>query len=252
MAKQQNIQRQSTESTTLEGHAKATTAAVAAVSEVKIETPPLLRAVEENDPVALAALLSRPALSSSLDYMDIDNVNVRDTDGSGRTALHIAAAANAVSSITLLLEHGADPCAMDNHQRVPYFLAATKEARNAFRRYRALAPTQWDYECAHIPDALTDEMEALKKEKEKEKKKRAKERKKMAAAANAEKERAAAVAEEARVARLAKESACAMCGEPSGQAPFQRLQFQYCSSKCVQDHKRELMVEAAMKRQGAT
>jgi phosphopentomutase len=42
--------------------------------------------------------------------------------------------------VMLLLDHGADPTKTDHRGRVPYFLCAKKEARNAFRRFRGLKP----------------------------------------------------------------------------------------------------------------
>ncbi|KAF0687063.1 Aste57867_21144 [Aphanomyces stellatus] len=215
-----------------------TTAPVEPAPPAPMPPPPLVAAVDAHDIDAIEALLATT------------EANVNATDGTLRTALHVAAQHNLIDVLERLLAAGADPCMGDDHQRVPYFFASTKDARNVFRRFRGAAPDRWDYDAAKIPAALTDEMEEAAKAREKEKKKRAKERKKEAKAAEDQlkREQDAAAAEAA--ARRAKELACAMCGEPSGAKPFVRLEFKYCSTKCVNDHKRQLMADAAIKRFG--
>ena len=77
----------------------------------------------------------------------------------GETALHAAARAGKSDSVKLLLEHGADPAIFNERNQVPFEVAADKEIRNAFRRYMAVAPEQWDYIQAKVPSPLTAEME---------------------------------------------------------------------------------------------
>ncbi|KAH9124292.1 hypothetical protein AeMF1_004917 [Aphanomyces euteiches] len=211
------------------------------VEELKpaLPPPPVIQAVEEQDVAALEALLSE-----SLD------VNTIHTDGSLRTALHVASQLNFAAGVQWLLDHGADPCVVDDRGRVPYLLATVKEVRNVYRRFRGGAPDKWDYIAAKIPEALTDELEEAQKQKAKDKKKRAAERKKEAKQAEA-RERLVEEAKQAEAAaRRAKETACAFCGQPSGAKPFSRLTYLYCSTECVNNHKRQLMAEAAMKRFG--
>lgn len=90
------------------------------------------------------------------------------------TALHWASSIGMPELISRLLIAGADPTARDVRNRTPYYLCKTKEARDAFRRYRATAELKWNWTDAGVPEALTTEMERIQKEKEKEKKKRAK------------------------------------------------------------------------------
>ncbi|RHY33669.1 hypothetical protein DYB32_002030 [Aphanomyces invadans] len=201
-------------------------------------------------PLIIQAVENRDGVDALLVLLTAGNVDEPHTDGSARTALHVASQMNHVAAIDLLLKHGASPCALDARQRVPYLLTTSKEGRNAFRRFRADAPDRWDYVVAKVPDALTDEMEEEKKAKAKEKKKRAAERKKETKAIEAEAKRAEAAAAAEAAARRAKESACAACGQPSGAKPFSRLTYIYCSTACVNNHKRQLMAEAAMKRFG--
>ena len=86
--------------------------------------------------------------------------------------------------------------------QVPYNLAKTKEARNAFRRHLAQQPEQWDWKAAHVPSGLTEEAEADKEERAKEK---AKEKKKRAE--KARKERRKAEEEGKGAAKVALEAA---------------------------------------------
>ena len=64
--------------------------------------------------------------------------------------------------MTALLRDGHDPTRthISHGFRVAYDCAKTKEVRNAFRRYRGLAPKRWDWAAAHVPEALTEEAEA--------------------------------------------------------------------------------------------
>lgn len=166
------------------------------------------------------------------------------------SALHHAAAKNAVSILEYLLEQGANPALVDLHNRPPYFLCGTKEARNAFRRYMAEHPDAWDYATAQIPEGLTSEMEQRKKEKEAEKRKRARERKKQQKKEAAEQKREEEARQEELERKIAAGLACDFCGKYAGKSPFTRLDFKYCSTGCVNGHKRKLMSEAALRRLG--
>lgn len=173
----------------------------------------------------------------------------------GVTALHAAAAAGRADLVMLLLRAGANPEVLDDHRRVPYFGADdSKAVRDAFRIFRAEAPERWDWEKAAVPEPLTAALLTAKKEKEREKKARQRQRKraeKQAAKAEGEK-RAAEEAERAAAeeAAILAGKTCHSCAGVIRGAAFQRLEFRYCSSACVQAHKRELMAEAALRRLG--
>lgn len=175
---------------------------------------------------------------------------VNALDSNFMTALHHAAAKDSVAMVSFLLESGANPSLLDLRSRPPYFLCSTKETRNAFRRFLADHPDVWDYAASQIPTALTSEMEQKKKEKEAEKRRRAKERKKQQKkdANEAQQQELARKEEEERQAVLGK--ACDMCGKYAGKTPFLRLEYKYCSTDCVNAHKRKLMSEAALRRFG--
>ncbi len=79
--------------------------------------------------------------------------------------LHKAAKAGDEERVSRLLEAGHDPTQQDAQGRVPYQLAASKGARDAFRRFAAQQPERWDYRAAQLPSALTEEMEAAQEAK---------------------------------------------------------------------------------------
>lgn len=195
------------------------------------------------------------------------------------TPLHFAAESTAnVDPVTaaacvstLLIQGHADPTQVDARLRVPYFLALHDKTREAFRKARAiLGETYCDWDEAKVGPPLTDEDINAKKEKEAEKKRRKKAKQKekkakdQAAAEELEKRRQEQElqeqqAEEAKRIRDAlppkavrADNVCDFCQtEVKGRKRlqmFKRLDYNYCSSECVQNHKRELMAKAAMDR----
>mmetsp|Transcript_9885 Transcript_9885/g.22120 ORF Transcript_9885/g.22120 Transcript_9885/m.22120 type:complete len:597 (-) Transcript_9885:40-1830(-) len=165
--------------------------------------------------------------------------------------LHKAAADGDEDRITDLLDEGADPTARDGKGRVPYYLCTVQRAREAFRRWRADHEEDWDWKLAQVPEALTEELEQRRKDKEKEKRRKQKERQKVSKAkAREEEEEQKKKDEDERKALEAAQAKCDMCKKPLTSKPFSRLEFYYCSTECVNAHRRELQAEAAMKRFG--
>ena len=197
------------------------------------------------------------------------------------TALHYAAAATskvdpgvaAACVLALLIQGHADPCAFDARNRPPYFLATHDTVREAFRKARAtLGESHCDWERGKVGPPLTDEDIQARKEKEAEKKRRKKAKQKEKKAkekAQAEdmerlrklEEEQKKQAEDAKRIRdglqpraTAATNVCDFCqkvckGKRRSQM-LQRLDYAYCSSDCVQKHKRELMASAALARFG--
>jgi Bacteroidetes VLRF1 release factor/Vms1-associating treble clef domain len=197
------------------------------------------------------------------------------------TPLHFAAASTSnVDPVTaaacvsaLLIQAQADPSIMDARGRPAYFLASHDKVREAFRKSRAILGEDfcdWDG-LAKVGPPLTDEDFAARKEKEAEKKRRKKARQKekkvkektqvdeMEERRKAEEE-AQRQAEEAKRVRdglspkTTEGNVCDFCqkvckGKKRNQM-FQRLEYKYCSSDCVNNHKRELMAAAALARFG--
>lgn len=202
-----------------------------------VPNAPLLQACLDSD---MDAVLNMLASTEVL-------INERHPD-SLMTALHGATIANNAAIVTLLLEHDADPCIQDVQDRVPFFLCTTKVMRDEYRRFRGKNPSRWDYQLARIPDGLTAQAEDEKKEKERLKRKKQRARKQ----ANKLQERQDAI-EKAKLdaihaERIAQSMKCDQCTSPLPKDPLHRLEYKYCSSDCVLQHKRKLMADAAQSR----
>jgi type IV secretory pathway VirB10-like protein len=219
----------------------------------------------ESDSDACAELINHGA---GQDYMTPLHYAAESTSNDG---VDPTIAASVV--LLLLVRGGANPCSVDARNRVPYFLASHDKVREAFRRARAeLGEDCWPWDTAKVGPALTEDDVVAKKEKAAEKKRRQRVRQKEKKA----REKAEAEAMEQRKRqeeekRKQEEDAkrirdglapkkstatnvCDFCqtvckGKRRNQM-FQRLGYVYCSSECVQKHKRELMAQAALSRFG--
>lgn len=195
------------------------------------------------------------------------------------TPLHFAAESSSkVDPVTsaacvsaLIIQGHADPAKVDARLRLPYFLACHEKTREAFRKARAVLGEEYcDWDRAKVGPPLTEDDINLKKEKEAEKKRRKKAKQKenkskdKAQAEDIEKRRneqevKVRLEEDAKRVRDAlpamlvrSDNICDFCQiECKGRKRlqmFKRLDYNYCSSECVQKHKRELMAKAAMER----
>ena len=113
---------------------------------------------------------------ASLMTQKLRNIIVSDKYGS--SFLHQAASQSQPELIEYLLEFGCDPTVSNQKKQLPYDHCSTKEARDAFRRFRAKFPQLYDYSKANIPDPLTNEMEEAARLKEQERRKKEREKKK--------------------------------------------------------------------------
>ncbi|KAM6348153.1 tRNA endonuclease ANKZF1 [Alca torda] len=183
-------------------------------------------------------------------------------DERGCTLLHVAARAGKAEVVSLLLEVGADPALRDGQERTPYCVSADKLTRNAFRKFMVDHPDKYDYSRAKVPGPLTQEMEAKKLEKKRAQKAQRKQRdqakreeqqrweqeqgEKQRFAALSDREKRALAAERRLAAQLqdtgttlANISRCWHCGESLlGRIPFHYLDFSFCSTACLQTHRR--------------
>ncbi|XP_014809566.1 PREDICTED: ankyrin repeat and zinc finger domain-containing protein 1 isoform X2 [Calidris pugnax] len=183
-------------------------------------------------------------------------------DERGYTLLHVAARAGKAEAVCLLLEAGADPALRDGQERTPYCVSADKLTRNAFRKFMVDHPDKYDYSRAKVPGPLTQEMEAKKLEKKRAQKAQRKQRdqakreeqqrweqeqeEKQRFAALSDREKRALAAERRLAAQLqdtgtalANISRCWHCGESLlGRIPFHYLDFSFCSTTCLQTHRR--------------
>jgi hypothetical protein len=195
------------------------------------------------------------------------------------TPLHMASAASqnndplisAACVSALLIQGRANPCIVDSRFRVPYYLASHEKVREAFRLARGELGEQYcNWDEAKVGPALTQDDLNAKKIKAAEKKRRQRARQKEKS------QKEAAIKEETEKnrqeedERLKKEleakrirdgllpmiptatNTCdfcqLQCKGKSRKQMLQRLNYAYCSTQCVQNHKRELLAAAAMAR----
>ncbi|KAJ8405359.1 hypothetical protein AAFF_G00318320 [Aldrovandia affinis] len=183
-------------------------------------------------------------------------------DDSGFTFLHVASSAAQRSVVKLLMDAGSDPASRDVKGQTPYAVAPDKDTRNVFRKYMAEHPDKYDYSKTQIPGPLTADIElkktekkraqkAARKQREKEQKeerwkqeKEMEEKRKFASLGDREKR---ALAAEKRLAQQMAMTAeeftntrrCWQCGESLlGKIPFEYLHFSFCTTHCVQQHRK--------------
>jgi hypothetical protein len=262
----------STEQETAKAEVVVTSNDEEAEKRVAIPLTPLHEAARDGKLAILLDLLSEK----------LDSVVDQAAGPDFMTPLHFAAAStsqtdpvtSAACVSSLLIQGRADPCALDARLRLPYFLASDEKVREAFRMARAvLGEGYCGWDNAKVGPPLTEEEILLKKEKEAEKKRRKKGRqkeKKTKERAQAEEMERCRHEEEERQKRaedakrvrdslqpklLKKANVCDFCQiECKGkrrQQMYERLDYVYCSTDCVQKHKRELMAAAALSRFGS-
>lgn len=182
------------------------------------------------------------------------------------TPLHYAASAakstdnsnEAACVYDLLVSGRANPTILDVRLRPAYFVAANDKVREAFRKARAMLGEGYcDWNASKVGPPLSESDIQQKKAKEAEKRRRKKAKakehkaKEIQAQEAAAKEQAHQEAEkEAHAKRGGK--TCDFCQKPvrGRKSSFKRLEFVYCSTDCVNKHKRELMASAALARFG--
>ncbi|XP_058389031.1 tRNA endonuclease ANKZF1 isoform X2 [Diceros bicornis minor] len=187
---------------------------------------------------------------------------------SGFTLLHAAAAAGRGSVVRLLLEAGADPTVLDSRARPPYTVAADRSTRNEFRRFMEKNPDAYDYNKAQVPGPLTPDMEArqaLRKRAQKAARRQREEQQRrqreQEMREQEEQRRFAALSDREKRALAAERRLAAQSGAPApqlpdpavvnvrrcwscgtslqGLIPFHYLDFSFCSTRCLQHHRRQ-------------
>ncbi|XP_008057063.2 ankyrin repeat and zinc finger domain-containing protein 1 isoform X2 [Carlito syrichta] len=185
----------------------------------------------------------------------------------GFTLLHAAAAAGRGSVVRLLLEAGADPTVEDSQARPPYAVAADKSTRNEFRRFMEKNPDAYEYHKAQVPGPLTPDMEARqatrKKKQKAARRQREEQQRKQREQEEQEQEeqqRFAALSDREKRALAAERRFAVQSGAPTPPIPdsavvnarrcwscgaslqdlipFHYLDFSFCSTRCLQDHRR--------------
>lgn len=176
-----------------------------------------------------------------------------------RTLLHVAAAAGHGEIARLLMDAGWDPALRDSAAQTPYSVSADKRTRNGFHKYREKNPDKYNYSRSQIPGPISEEVEARKTEKKraqraqrKQKEREDKEERLRREAEEAEEKRFAALSDREKRAiaaerRLAAQinvagtnvRRCWQCGESLlGKIPFEYLEFSFCTTRCLQEHRR--------------
>ncbi|KPP70506.1 ankyrin repeat and zinc finger domain-containing protein 1-like [Scleropages formosus] len=185
-----------------------------------------------------------------------------EIDYSGFTLLHVASAAGQRGVVRRLMDAGSDPAHRDKKGRTPYAVAAERDTRNEFRRYMAEYPDKYDYSKAQVPAPLTGDIElkkaekkraqkATKKQREKEQKEEqrreeAEQEERRRFAALSDREKRALAAERRLEEQLASTGGtisnirrCWWCGDSLlGKVPFHYLDFSFCSTCCLQEHRK--------------
>ncbi|WAQ94772.1 ANKZ1-like protein [Mya arenaria] len=182
------------------------------------------------------------------------------------TLLHVAAKEGHARIVALLLEAGASPVLKDRNGHSPYMASKDKATRNEFRRFRGKWPDRYDYKVAQIPEPLSEEAEAERKRKEQERKKaqkKAKQEQQKAKKEEEEKQKAEdrekqrylnmsdrekrALAAERRLLNQCSTQGgdkpvlirCFQCGaDMTGKVPFEYCDNKFCTSKCLQQHRK--------------
>uniref|UniRef100_UPI00398EE134 tRNA endonuclease ANKZF1 isoform X1 n=2 Tax=Pristiophorus japonicus TaxID=55135 RepID=UPI00398EE134 len=182
-------------------------------------------------------------------------------DETGYTLLHVAAAAAQRAILRLLMDAGCDPSVRDKRGQSPYAVSADKQTRNEFRRYMADHPGRYDYTKAQISAPLTSEIESEKAEKKRAqkaaKKLREKEQKKQKQrleeeeierkrySAMSEREKRALAAEKRFAQQLVNNGTsrdirrCWLCGQALDRVPFEYLDYTFCTTHCLQEHRKQ-------------
>lgn len=175
----------------------------------------------------------------------------------------------------LLLMYKVNPCVVDKHLRVPYKCCTDEKVRDEFRIARhklGEAYCLWDKSASHnndkdeivakVDSPLTPEVLEKRKKKLLEKKKKQRQKQKLKKQQKREEEeneknriqeqQQKLEKETAEILKAQKGYACDSCRKicPSKKKMFHRMEFSYCSTECVNIHKRELMAAAALARFG--
>uniref|UniRef100_A0A4W4H8C1 Ankyrin repeat and zinc finger peptidyl tRNA hydrolase 1 n=1 Tax=Electrophorus electricus TaxID=8005 RepID=A0A4W4H8C1_ELEEL len=183
-------------------------------------------------------------------------------DSAGFTLLHVASAAGHKATIRLLLDAGSDPACRDRKGQTPYGVSPDKDTRNTFRKYMAEQPDKYDYTKAQVPGPLTAEIESKKAEKKKAQKvlrrRREREQKEERRRREEEEEERTRFLELSDTEKVVLRSLpsvlmsrcvfmcvcvcfrrCWQCGASLlGKVPFEYLHFSFCTTRCVQAHRR--------------
>ena len=243
---------------------------------IDIPMRPLHVASDEGNLTAILDLLSKEKQQQDMCLSSVVNL---PAGPDFMTPLHFASGSSSKVDPTtsaacvsaLLIQGRADPTVVDSRGRVAYYLASNDKVREAFRLARAALGEEYcDWEAAKVGPALTEDDLNERKQKEAEKRRRKKSRQKekkvkekgqteeLERRRKEEEERkkqeddAKRIRDGLQPRASTATNVCDFCqkvckGKRRSQM-FARLDYAYCSTDCVQMHKRELMAAAALAR----
>ncbi|XP_050522832.1 ankyrin repeat and zinc finger domain-containing protein 1-like isoform X2 [Daktulosphaira vitifoliae] len=218
------------------------------IEELRIK---LLSWIEEKVNVAVENL---PLVLGTKSEEEIENYLNTPLDDLNNTILHLASLNSLHNHIYLLLKNGSNPALKNKNLKTPYDVAIDKSTRKVFRKFMADYPEKYDYEKAHLPGALTLELQEELKERKKAKQKRAKERKLIEELKKEEekekekflnlsdREKCAIAAEKRLIALQGKVfvSRCFYCGSNiEEKVSFGYMDYKFCSTLCVRNHRQQ-------------
>ncbi|XP_012790122.1 ankyrin repeat and zinc finger domain-containing protein 1 [Sorex araneus] len=210
----------------------------------------------------------RPQLTASPVEPEVLSLLNAPLGPGGFTLLHAAAAAGRGAVVRLLLEAGADPTVLDSQARPPYVVAADKSTRSEFRRFMEQQPDAHDYGKAQVPGPLSAAMEAQRAARRREQRAARRQREQQqrqqqeqARREQEERQRFAALSDREKRALAAERRLAAQLGAPcpqgpeseaavsnvrrcwscgaslQGLVPFHYLDFSFCSTRCLREHR---------------
>eukprot|EP01117_Protostelium_nocturnum_P010589 TRINITY_DN3806_c0_g1_i3.p1 TRINITY_DN3806_c0_g1~~TRINITY_DN3806_c0_g1_i3.p1 ORF type:complete len:664 (+),score=278.14 TRINITY_DN3806_c0_g1_i3:127-2118(+) len=221
-------------------------------------------------PLYLALETGQYEISKYLIEVVKQGFNIEIPSKSFRTPLHAASASGFHDLIEALIREGADPSVRGMDGKTPFDVSKDKETSLWWRKFAGRHHTMFKWTSFGV-QPTTDEIEAeklqkelekkaLQKEKKKEKQKKRKEEEKKEklrkneeaelAKINEERENAMKNMSEREKRAMAAENRiamsngtikkCNLCDTPLTMVPFVRLDYHYCSMKCLNDHRTKL------------
>ncbi|CAH0715347.1 unnamed protein product, partial [Brenthis ino] len=153
----------------------------------------------------------------------------------GNTALHKAAIASKSNMVTELLSAGSDPCVKNHQQQTPYAAAPHHDTRVAFRLFQAQYPDKYNYNKSQIPGPVTLEQLEQEKEKKAQQKRAKRQREKEKQAEKNQTNKFLQMTDAQKV--KAEMMRCFLCGVHLPKPPFQYDNYQFCTIRCLQNHR---------------
>ncbi|XP_034831886.1 tRNA endonuclease ANKZF1-like [Maniola hyperantus] len=153
----------------------------------------------------------------------------------GNTALHKAAIAEKPEMVTEILTAGGDPCIRNHALQTPYAASPHNGTRIAFRMFQAQFPEKYNYNKSQIPGPITPEQLEQERDKKAQQRKAKRQREKEK---QAEKNKINKFLQMTDIQKVRADlMMCFLCGANLPRPPFEYDSYQFCSIKCLQNHR---------------